>query len=308
MNTEKIVMSRRIGVALVLTGAVLWGISGTVAQYLFQRQGFSPEWLVVIRLLLSGLLLLGLAYRKEKQNIWGIWKNKQERFNLVLFSILGMLAVQYTYFAAIKHGNAATATILQYLGPVLITCYVAIRSKRFPTVKEMLAVILALLGTFFLVTHGSIHSLSISGWALFWGIASAVALAFYTLHPHQLLAKWGAAIIVGWAMLIGGIGFSFIHPPWRIEGHWSIPSFFAVVFIVLFGTLIAFYCYLESLKYLSASETSLLACIEPVSAAVLSVIWLHVSFGFTEWLGTLCIIITIAILSVGRSKETVKTN
>ncbi|NKQ18655.1 DMT family transporter [Brevibacillus laterosporus] len=308
MNTEKIVLSRKVGVALVLTGAVLWGISGTVAQYLFQQQGFSPEWLVVIRLLLSGIILLGIAYRKEKQNIWGIWKNNQERLNLILFGILGMLAVQYTYFAAIKHGNAATATILQYLAPVLITCYVAIRLKRFPTLKELLAVILALLGTFLLVTHGSIRSLSISGWALFWGIASAVALAFYTLHPHKLLAKWGAAIVVGWAMLIGGIGFSLVHPPWRLEGQWSISSSLAVIFIVLFGTLIAFYCYLESLKYLSASETSLLACVEPVSAAVLSVIWLHVSFGFTDWVGTLCILVTIAILSLGGNKETVKTN
>lgn len=292
--------SRKSGIVLVLTGAVLWGISGTVAQYLFQQQGFSPEWLVVIRLLLSGIILLGLAYRKEKQRIWGIWKSKKERMNLVLFSILGMLAVQYTYFAAIKHGNAATATILQYLGPVLITCYLAVRSKRLPSLKEMTAVVLALLGTFFLVTHGSIYSLSISGWALFWGVSSAVTLAFYTLHPQKLLDKWGAAIVVGWAMLIGGVGFSFIHPPWKLEGQWSLPSLFAVIFIVLFGTLVAFYCYLESLKYLTASETSLLACVEPLSSAFLSVIWLNVPFGFADWLGALSIICTVAILSIAK--------
>lgn len=295
--------SRKNGIVLVLTAAVLWGISGTVAQYLFQQQGFNPEWLVVIRLFMSGVILLGLAYRKEKQRIWGIWKNKPERSNLVLFSILGMLAVQYTYFAAIKHGNAATATILQYLGPVLITCYLAIRSKRFPSLKELTAVVLALSGTFFLVTHGSIYSLSISGLALFWGISSAVALAFYTLHPQKLLAKWGASIIVGWAMLIGGVGFSIVHPPWKIEGQWSLPTFFAVIFIILFGTLVAFYCYLESLKYLTASETSLLACVEPLSSAFLSVIWLNVPFGFADWLGTLGIISTVAILSIHQGKE-----
>jgi drug/metabolite transporter (DMT)-like permease len=308
MSSSNLVMSysRKNGIALVLTAAVLWGISGTVAQYLFQQQGFNPEWLVVIRLLLSGVILLGLAYRKENQRIWGIWKSNQERLNLVLFSILGMLAVQYTYFAAIKHGNAATATILQYLGPVLITCYLAFRSKRFPTLKEMTAVVLALLGTFFLVTHGNIYSLSISGWALFWGISSAVTLAFYTLFPQKLLAKWGAAIVVGWAMFIGGVGFSIIHPPWKIEGQWSLLSFFAVIFIILFGTLVAFYCYLESLKYLTASETSLLACVEPLSSALLSVIWLNVPFGFTDWLGTLSIISTVAILSIVKNKKTSK--
>jgi drug/metabolite transporter (DMT)-like permease len=298
--------TRPKGMALVLFGASLWGISGTVAQYLFQYQGFSPEWLVVIRLLLSGVILLFLAHSysgREKQSIWGIWKNKQHVISLLLFSLLGMLAVQYTYFAAIKHSNAATATVLQYLAPAMITCYVAMVSRKLPSLKEYVAVILALIGTFFLVTQGNINNLSISGLALFWGLASAVALAFYTLQPHKLLANWGSTIVIGWGMLIGGIIFSIIHPPWRIEGNWSLTSFFAVVFIVVFGTLIAFYCYLESLKYISASETSLLACIEPLSAAILSVIWLQVSFGLVEWLGTLCIIGTIIILSVSKKQH-----
>ncbi|HLO10618.1 MAG TPA: DMT family transporter, partial [Pseudoneobacillus sp.] len=104
------------GMALVLSGASLWGISGTVAQYLMQQQGFSPAWLVVVRLLISGTILLILASSKKgNTSIWGIWRNKQDVLNLLLFSILGMIAVQYTFFEAIKHSNAATATILQYL-------------------------------------------------------------------------------------------------------------------------------------------------------------------------------------------------
>jgi drug/metabolite transporter (DMT)-like permease len=300
MNSETIAVSssRTKGIALVLIGATLWGVSGTVAQYLFQEQKFSAEWLVVIRLLLSGLILLVLAYAKGKQNIWTIRKDKQDRLSLVLFGIIGLLGVQYTYFAAIKNANAATATLLQYLGPVLITCYLAMRSRRFPSFQESVAVVLAFLGTFLLVTNGSIHNLSISKLALFWGISSAVALAYYTLQPHRLLNKWGSILIVGWGMFIGGIGFSFIRQPWNFEGRWSIASAFALVFVVLFGTLIAFYCYLESLKHISASETSLLACVEPLSAAFLSVVWLHVTFGFAEWIGTLCIISTIIILSL----------
>lgn len=305
MSSDKIAISysRSRGIFLVLSAAFLWGVSGTVAQFLFQRSGFSPEWLVVIRLLISGLLLLLLAHFKEKKNILDIWKDKNGILSLLLFSILGMLAVQYTYFAAINSSNAATATILQYLAPVMITCYVAIRYKKIPTYKEILAVALALVGTFLLVTHGNINELSITGWALFWGIGSAFALAFYTLQPQNLLKKWGSTLIVGWGMLIGGISFSFINPPWDFQGHWSISSYFAVIFIVIFGTLIAFYCYLESLKYISASETSLLASVEPLSAAVLSVIWLKVEFGIVDWIGSLCIIFTIVILSVAKNKD-----
>ncbi|RST76413.1 EamA family transporter [Siminovitchia acidinfaciens] len=302
-NNSALAYSRVTGIAMVLIGASLWGVSGTVAQYLFHQHGFTAEWLVVVRLLLSGLILLGFAYKKEGQRIWAVWKVKKDALSLLAFSILGMLAVQYTYFAAIIHSNAATATILQYLGPVIITLYVAARMKRVPTSREVAAVILAVIGTFLLVTQGNVSSLSISGWALFWGLSSAAALAFYTLQPYNLLKEWGSLIIVGWGMLVGGVGFSFVHPPWRLVGQWSPSASMAVVFIVIFGTLIAFYCYLESLKYLSASETSLLASVEPLSAAFTSVIWLKVSFGIPEWSGTICILATIALLSLSKSRN-----
>jgi drug/metabolite transporter (DMT)-like permease len=288
---------------LVIIGAMLWGISGTVAQYLFQKKDFSPEWLVVIRLLISGLILLLYAFIKDKQNVWKIWSSKRDSLSLIFFSVLGMLGVQYTYFAAIKYGNAATATILQYLSPVIIVCYLAIRRKKIPNSQEIIAVGLAMLGTFFIITKGNIHSISISKLALFWGISSAFAAAFYTLQPHSLLNKWGSTLVVGWGMLVGGVTFSFIHQPWNFTGQWSITSIFAVIFVVLFGTLIAFYCYLESLKYIQPTETSVLSSVEPLSAAFLSVLWLHIPFGMPECLGTVCIIVTIIILSRVKNKK-----
>lgn len=288
------------GISLVLIGATLWGVSGTVAQYVFQEKGFSSQWLVDVRLLLSGILLLFISVLQGNENVWMIWKDKRDRWSLLLFGIFGMLGVQYTYFAAIEAGNAATATLLQYLGPVFITCYIALRNRRFPAKLELAAIALALAGTFLLVTKGSFQELSISQSAFFWGGGSALTLAFYTLQPIHLLKKWGSTIVVGWGMLLGGIAFSFVRAPWEMQGQWSIHSVLAILFVVLFGTLIAFYCYLESLKYISAAQTSLLACAEPLSAALLSVLWLHVPFGLTDWFGASCIIMTIVILSYSK--------
>ncbi len=243
MNTHSAALTypRGRGIALVLIAAIFWGVSGTVAQYLFHEQGFSTSWLVVIRLIFSGVGLLFFAQNFAKQNIWAIWKNTHDTIQLFLFGIIGMLGVQYTYFAAIQHGNAATATVLQYLAPVIIACYLCIRAKSLPVKNEFIAILFALGGTYLLVTKGNIHTLSISGMAFFWGIVSAFALAFYTLYPGGLLAKWGSLISVGWGMMIGGIAFSFIHPPWKFQGEWSLSSFLAVLFVVIFGTLIAFF-------------------------------------------------------------------
>ncbi|MEC0283796.1 DMT family transporter [Terribacillus saccharophilus] len=290
--------SRVLGIALVLIGATLWGVSGTVAQFLFQEKGFSTEWLTVIRLLVAGVVLLSLAHLKEGTKVWAVWRSKNGAMSIILFGILGMLAVQYTYFAAIEHGNAATATILQYLAPAIITCYLSLRFRRLPSFTIILSVVIAIIGTFLLVTGGNLQSLSISGWAVFWGIASAFALSFYTLQPLRLLADWGAKIVVGWGMLIGGVTFSFIHPPWQVQGEWTLSSVVAVLFVIIFGTIIAFYFYLESTTYIAASKVSLLASVEPLSATFLSILWFHIPFGLAEWIGTILILATITTLSI----------
>lgn len=284
-----------------MIGAMLWGISGTVAQYLFQKEGFTSEWLVVIRLLVSGVILLFYVTFYGRQNIWKIWFSKRNMLSLLIFGIIGMLGVQYTYFAAIQYGNAATATILQYLSPVVVTSYLAVHNKKLPSLQEIVAILLAMSGTFFIITKGNIYSLSISGLAFFWGIASAFAAAFYTLQPRTLLTKWGAPLVVGWGMLVGGIAFSFIHRPWDVSGKWSLTSILAILFVILFGTVIAFLCYLESLRYIKPTETSILSSFEPLSAAFLSVVWLNVPIGFAQCLGTGCIIMTAFLLS--RTKE-----
>lgn len=304
MQAER-VSGRGKGISLVVIAALFWGVSGTVAQFLFNL-GFTVDWLVSIRLVASGLIMLLYARIVKKERVWDIWKVKYDVVRLLLFSIFGMLAVQYTFFAAIDHSNAATATVLQYLAPIIIAIYIAFKLRRIPNAKDLIAILFAVVGTFLLVTEGNFSSLSISGAALFWGIGSAIALAIYTLSPQNLLARWGSMQVVGWSMLIAGLIFSLYHPPWKFSGEVSVASMAAVIFIVIFGTLLAFSFYLASLKYITPSETSLLACIEPLSAAVLSVLWLQVRFGVVEWIGALCIIATVTILSLVQEKEVVE--
>lgn len=288
---------RAKGTFLAIIGTMLWGISGTVAQFLFQNKGFNPEWLVVIRLLLSGTILLLYGYIRSDKDIKTIWKSRRNRIDLLLFSILGMLGVQYTYFAAISHGNASTATILQYLSPVIITCYLIIKNKKLPSSQQIFAISLAMIGTFFIITKGNIHSLSLSKAALFWGVCSAICAAIYTLQPISLLKQFSSTAVIGWGMLIGGLFFSFINPPFNFIGIWSTSSILSLVFIVIFGTIIAFYCYLESLKYLIPIDASILSCVEPLSATFLSAIWLNTLFGLAEFTGIICVIVAVITLS-----------
>ena len=77
-----------------------------------------------------------------------------------------------------------------------------------------------------------------------------------------------------------------------------------ITFVIIFGTLIAFYLYLDSIRYLTPKETTLFGCTEPLAAIISSVLILHVPFQSFQLLGALCVIVMVLILSQNRMKET----
>jgi drug/metabolite transporter (DMT)-like permease len=288
------------GFIMALSAAIFWGISGTCAQFLFEQRNVDPAWLVSWRMLIAGLILVTFAIVRKNSDVWKIWRKPQDAVQILLFGILGMVAVQFTYFYSISLSNAATATVLQYIGPVFVVAFYAIKNRRWPIFMEYLALILALTGTFLLVTHGTWDSLVISEAAVFWGILSAIALAFYTIQPVQLLRRYSAPTVTGWGMLIGGISFSLYTNPWESSGLWDLGTWAAFSYIILFGTVISFSIFLASLNFIGAQTASLLCSVEPLSAALTAVIWLNLQFTFMDWLGTFVIIITVVILTLAK--------
>ncbi|PEY32284.1 EamA family transporter [Bacillus cereus] len=293
------------GIIMVITGASLWGLSGTAAQQLFQQENVSTEWLVTIRLLISGgILLLFSSFGSKKSEVLGIWKQKADANKMILFGLLGMLAVQYTYFASIKEGNAAVATLLQYLAPIFITVYLIFKWNIRPTKIDFISIALSLIGTFFLLTNGSIDNLAVSTSAIIWGILSGLSLAFYSLYSKELLEKWSSSVIVGWGMIIGGVGVTILHFFSTNEfillsgmKYLQPNNLFLITFVVIFGTLIAFYLYLDSIRYLTPKETTLFGCTEPLAAIISSILILHVPFQSFQLLGALCVIVMVLVLS-----------
>ncbi|WP_111901880.1 MULTISPECIES: DMT family transporter [Bacillus cereus group] len=293
------------GIIMVITGASLWGLSGTAAQQLFQQEHVSTEWLVTIRLLISGsILLLFSSFGSKKSEVLGIWKQKKDANKLILFGLLGMLAVQYTYFASIKEGNAAVATLLQYLAPIFITVYLIFKWNIRPTQIDFISIALSLIGTFFLLTNGSIDNLAVSTPAIIWGILSGLSLAFYSLYSKELLEKSSSSVIVGWGMIIGGVGVTILHFFSTNEfillsgmKYLQLNNLFLIAFVVIFGTLIAFYLYLDSIRYLTPKETTLFGCTEPLAAIISSILILHVPFQSFQLLGALCVIVMVLVLS-----------
>lgn len=254
-------------------------------------------------MLSAGIILVIVGLFADRKNMIQIWKEKSAVLQLLLFSIFGIMLCQLSYLKAISYSNSGTATILQYTGPVMIMIFSCLVSKRLPTKKEIIAIIMALLGTFFIATHGDLSNMVITPKGLSWGIFSAVALATYTLIPQKIIASYGSIAVTGYGMVIGGAVLSVFSKAWELDFAQDMRLYLSFSAIVIFGTVLSFSMFLVGVNRIGPVKASMIASIEPVAATLFMVLWLKEPFHSMELVGFMCIFVTIFLLL---QKEQVK--
>lgn len=285
------------GVICAVLGGVFWGFSDTCGQYLFSHSGVSALWLTCVRLLAGGILLTLLALPRHRDSIRGILRSPGDLARLVCYGIFGLMLCQYAYMTAISYSNAATTTILQNLGLLIVVGVTCLRRRRLPSRRELLALPLALGGVYLLATGGDPHHMALSPQGLLWGLASAVAMALYTLLPEGLLTRWDRGAVVGLGMLIGGVVLNLIARSWTFSVSLEPGGWLAVGTIVLLGTAASFSLIMQGVVDVGPTKTSMLTFVEPVSATVFSALWLGTSFSPTDLIGFAAILTTVFLLA-----------
>ena len=273
------------GIMCALAGGTFWGLSGVCGQYVFMNSTMESGNLTAIRMFFSGLLLLSWCLFREKGKIFTIWKHGRDVVHLLVYTLGGLVFIQYSYLSAIKHSNSGTATVLQYTGIIIIMLVNCCFRRKMPVKKEIMAAILALTGIFLLATHGNPSQMALSSSGLIWGIMAAIALMTYTILPTKIIRKWGNFLINGFGMLIGGIILCLVFRIWEQEWDYKWSVLLAIAGVVLAGTLLATCLYSQGVSDIGPVKASMAACVEPLVATVISCFWLHTRFVLMDIIG-----------------------
>ncbi|HGI2842734.1 TPA: DMT family transporter [Streptococcus agalactiae] len=284
------------GTMMTLAAGLAWGISGISGQYLMSH-GVHVNLLTSLRLLITGIFLLSLARSKQKEHLLAAWKQPKFLKQVLLFSIFGLVLNQYAFLRAIHLTNAGTATVLQYMAPILILSIVCILNRQRPTSFEIIAIAMAILGTYMIATHGKLGSLAITPKGLMWGLGSAITYSIYILLPVKLIHEWGSTIVIGSGMFIGGILFSLVTKAWQYPLQINVMSILAYIGIIGIGTIFAYTFFLKGVSIVGAVKGSLLASVEPVSSVFLTVLVLGEIFYPIDLLGMLFIFLAVTLIS-----------
>ena len=278
-----------LGLALAFAGALCWGFSGTCVSYLTTRTDATVLWLACTRLCICGPAFLLVALVFQRRALFETLRNVRELLRMLAIALIGVVLMQISYMSSIRLIGTGPALLIMESGLMLIMIYTCIRERRLPMLREVLCLVLTLLGVAAIGTQGQIGSLGVNGVGLLWGLGTAIALAGHNILPLPLLQKYGSVVVNGVSMTMGAILLLPFARPWETEVALTGEAWLVFGAVVVIGTFGAYCLYMQSIKYIGPMKAGLIAVMEPVSGMFFSLLLLGTPV--TLWDGIGCALI-----------------
>lgn len=286
------------GVACALAGGALWGFSGTAVSYLFRSSGIDPMWVMSVRMVLAGILFLLFSVARGDRRPFELLRDKSAVRDLLLFAGAGLFLNQFSYLMAIQATNSATATVLQSLQLLPVAAVACVIGRRAPKRREVIGMVLALAGTFLITTGGDPSQMALPPAGLAFGLLAALGGAGLAVFPGKILSTYGVSAVNGWAMLLVGLIAAPFVPDWgQAVASFDISCWVVFGALVVLGTWCSYLFYMQSVHEIGSLKTAMLSTVEPISATVLSALWIGVVFSPTDLLGFAMIIIMMPLVA-----------
>ena len=290
------------GVVSTLAGGIAWGFSGTCVQYLFASTSMDALLLTTIREFGAGLVFLVVLATRYRATLRSMLRDHDTVRKLAVFGSCGLFLNSVLYAATISHTNAGTATVLQSLNIVLVLGVTCVVARRAPRRLELAALVCALAAVFLIATHGDPSTLQLPLMGLVFGLATAAAATFYTMYPRPLFERWGSFAVTGLGMLVGGMtglvaclaSGTFARGLPVLDGAGVL----VLAIAVLLGTFGAYGLFLHGISLVGPVAGNMLGAVEPVSATVISALWLATSFSWADWAGLVLMVATICLIAL----------
>ena len=294
------------GTIYSLLSGLIWGICGILGEYFFSHYQVSSGWITSMRLLVAGSFVIVLSSLQLRSQLFEIWRNRNNYLPFLAYAILGIFSVQYFFYLCVEYSNATTATILQFISPVFILFYNRIIYKKKASKSAIFYVLVTMVGVFLMATKGDLSKLSITPLALLTGLLSALGVMFNVILPQRFAKKYGFVPTVGWGMIIAGIFSNFLYPVYKISFQVDAISICICLTIAFLGTAFAFFLSMKAVSLVSPLVVSVVSASEPLSSAILSVLFLGLVLDGYLLLAMILIIIPMIFLSIEESKNKLK--
>lgn len=301
-----------LGLGLVVLGALLFVQNAGVSRVAL-RAGVDPVALTTLRVTGTCVVLLVVAVLFRRDAL----RPPRGRLGLlvVVHGLVGVAALQWTYFVAIDRLPVGMALLLEYQAPILVALWA--KFVQGEEVRGRIWLGLALAWGGLAAATGIWKGLVLDGVGVAAAIAAAVCFATYFLIGEHGVGLLDPLRVILWSFLVATIGLNLVHPvtgtDWdvvgarasllgRLGGH-SAPVWLVLGWIVVVGTLLPFGLTLLALRHLSATTVTMVAMLEPIGVSALGWLWFAESLDAVALTGGLAVVAGIVLAQSARGSR-----
>jgi drug/metabolite transporter (DMT)-like permease len=275
----------------VLAANLIYGANYSIAKKAMP-EFIQPLGFVLVRVVFAcALFWLSAAFIKEKEKL-----RKKDYLRLALCGLFGVAVNQLLFFAGLNITTPINAALMMTTNPVLVLLMAHFLIREKISFSKTAGIVLALSGASCLILYGGKTSFSgQSAWGDFMVLINSFSFAVFLVIAKPLMMRFHPFTVMKWTFLFGTVPVLFFGMHEMINARWhdmTLNIWLAVIYVVLATTFLAYAFNIFALRQLDASQVSVYIYLQPLFAAMFSVLfgeglpqWIHLFTGLMIFTG-----------------------
>ncbi|HUP88705.1 MAG TPA: DMT family transporter [Longimicrobiales bacterium] len=228
-------------------------------------RGLSTSSLVLVRVTVAALVFFIIQRLTIRERI----RSRVDLLHLAFYSVLGVSLNQLLYVKGLSLTTATAAQMLIAGGPA-VTLMLAIligRERASPT--KWIGIVLAASGALLLVSSGGGEARWLGNTLI---LINVVAYSMYLVFARDILTRYHPLTVITWIFIFGIVGllpFGLL-PAMREIPAAGMETKLALLWIIVFPTVCAYYLNMWALTVVESSLVSTFVYLQPVMTALLA--------------------------------------
>jgi drug/metabolite transporter (DMT)-like permease len=274
------------------------------------RHGVDPSMLTTIRVTMTFAVLLTVAalfrrsaLRPPTGRLLGL---------VVAHGLIGVAALQWTYFVAIDRLPVGMALLLEYQAPILVALWARFVQKEQVTSRLWVGLVLAVVG---LAAATEVWSgARFDGLGVLAGLAAAVCFAGYFLIGEAGVSAFDPLRVILWSFAVASVTLNLLKPLTGFDtgllddqvsllgglSDHRVPLWLVLTWVVVLGTVVPFFAELFALSFVRATTVTVIAMLEPIGVSALGWAWFGESLGVVAVIGCVAVVAGILLAQAAR--------
>jgi len=273
----------------LLLMAVFWG--GTFIAGRVIARDVQPFSAAFARFVFASALLLVLTWRVEG----GVPSIKRRHIMpIILLGMTGVFSYNVFFFKGLQTISAGRASVIVASNPIFITLLSALFFKERLTPIKVTGILISVTGAVVVISRGDPSQVLTGslGWGELFIFGCVLSWVTYSLIGKVVMAELTPLIAVTYSAVVGMLALllpAYLEGVTRNFANYSALSWLGLLYLALFGTVLAFQWYYQGIRDLGPTKASIFINFVPISGVVLAFLTLGEPLTPSLLLGTILV-------------------